>query len=302
VGAGAVGRLLACLLSLGGARVTLYARDEAKRRALEQQGLRLEGPEGVKTASVKLARGPEELAEAGFVILATKAHQLEGALQELRPVLARGPCLVLVQNGMGFQERVAQSVGPERLVVASLYIGAQLRDEGSVLYAGGSDVELAALAPSARGRLEEASRLFAAGGLRVRIRQDWRAMLWEKLIVNSAINPITALSGLSNGEVLQVPSLARLLVRVAHESYRVALAEGIGPSFTDPAAKVLEACRSTASNRSSMLQDLQAGRRTEVDFINGYIVEKAQERGVEAPLNLALYALVKGRERALGVG
>jgi 2-dehydropantoate 2-reductase len=299
-GAGAIGCLLACLFSRHGMRVVLYDRNEAKAARLTKSGLRLEQGR-LESYEVRAVSSPDSLAGLPLLILATKAYDVEQALERLGPALRHRPCLVLVQNGIGSQEAAGRYHPRERLVVASLYLGAQLKQEGHVIHAGGDSVELAAMSAEGGEALDAAREAFEGAGLRVRVREDWLAMLWDKLIVNSAINPLTALTGLTNGALLERPELRRLLVDVASESYSVALSDGIRPSYSDCGARVLEACRLTAPNRSSMLQDLEAGRRTEVDYINGYVIRRAMLRGAAAPLNSALYALVKGAEGARGV-
>jgi 2-dehydropantoate 2-reductase len=129
------------------------------------------------------------------------------------------------------------------------------------------------------------------------VTDDVQSVLWRKAAVNSAINPVTALTGLRNGQLLEVPALRSLLRQVTQESATVAehLGHDLSPA---PMPDEVEAiCRLTAGNRSSMLQDLSAGRRTEIDQINGAIVETAREAGLSAPLNATLAGLVRAASR-----
>jgi 2-dehydropantoate 2-reductase len=142
----------------------------------------------------------------------------------------------------------------------------------------------------------EVAALLASAGLEAQARADLPSLLWEKLLVNAAINPLTALTGLPNGGLAEDKLLRDLMLAAVAEGAAVAAAEGVALP-EDPVRRAVEVCRRTAQNRSSMLQDLDRGRRTEVDAINGFIVRKAKVYGIPAPVNGALYALVKGRER-----
>jgi 2-dehydropantoate 2-reductase len=127
----------------------------------------------------------------------------------------------------------------------------------------------------------------------VHIVDDARSLIWGKLVINSAINPLTALLRVKNGELLERPSARQLMGQLARETAQIAGAEKIALPFSDPAAAAEEVAHKTAANQSSMLQDVLRGAPTEIDAICGAIVKTAQKHGLEAPANLACWQLVK---------
>jgi 2-dehydropantoate 2-reductase len=145
-----------------------------------------------------------------------------------------------------------------------------------------------------RQKAEEVAALLTGAGLPATVTDDVEAALWRKAIVNAAINPLGARTRRRNGELLELPALRTLLGRVAREAHGAALAAGIALREVDPVALVEEVCRRTATNQCSMLQDVLAGRRTEIEQINGEIVRRGKAAGAAVELNETLLALVGG--------
>jgi 2-dehydropantoate 2-reductase len=205
-------------------------------------------------------------------------------------------------------------VGAARVAVGVTFEGATLLGPGEVRHAGRGPTLVGAcpengltpqppLPTADRGRQErgsEADRLAAfadllcRAGFDARVVTDIEGVLWGKAIVNAAINPLTALWRVPNGELLANADRRALLVGLAKEATAVATARGITLPYPDPVARVEEVCRATAANRSSMLQDVERGRPTEIDSINGVIVAEGRRLGVPTPVNETVWRLVRG--------
>ncbi|ELY84537.1 ketopantoate reductase family protein [Natrinema altunense] len=295
-GAGSLGSLVGGLLAREH-DVTLVAR-EAHARAVSGSGLRLEGavadaPERVFPAATTDGTG----LEADLAVVTVKSFDTVAAAERLATGTFDG--VLSLQNGMGNEATLAARLEVPVLAGTATY-GAVLREPGVVDCTGVGEVVFGARAggPSAlAARLGEA---FAAAGLETTVAEDMPRRLWEKLAVNAGINPITALTATENGAVLEDPAdvLSRAAVR---ETARVARACAV-PLSNREAQSAMEAVASaTATNTSSMRQDVLAERRTEIDAINGHVVDRAAELGIEVPTNRTLTTLVRAWERGRDV-
>ncbi len=296
VGPGAMGCLHAALLAEGGVRVGLLDHRADRAARIAEQGIIVERDGAQTTVPVACSADAADFHPATLAIIVVKAYDTDAAARHALPALDESSGVLTLQNGLGNYERIAQVV-PEACVLAgTTTTGATLLGEGHVREAGRGVAQIGS--PSgAEHRARDAVALLARGGIDCERTPAIDEALWAKAIVNAAINPLTALTGLRNGMLVEVPELLALLRAVAEEAADVARNCGVFVR-EDMAGPVEAICRQTAQNRSSMLQDVSAGRRTEIDFINGEIARRAEQRGLPAPLCRALTALVRG----LGVG
>jgi len=238
-------------------------------------------------------RGPA--AGVGLVdllVVLVKAYDTRPALAWAAPVVGLATVALTLQNGLGNAEALAEIFGPERVLVGTTAAGARLLGPGLVR-PGGDGPTL--LAPWRPGGLAAERANAVAGVLQASLTDDPQRLLWSKLVVNAGINALTAVLRVANGGLLERPSARRLMEQAALEAYHVALAEGaLLPA--DAVGQVARVAAATAVNRSSMLQDLEAGRRTEVEAINGEVVRRGREVGVATPVNAVLLDLVRGME------
>jgi 2-dehydropantoate 2-reductase len=297
IGPGALGCLLGALLLEAGEDVRLvdYRPDRAAR--LGRQGLRLRTPEGGERRLAAPIGLPHEVGPADLTIVAVKAHQTRAAALELPRLMAAGGLALTVQNGLGNLEALAEAVGPERLLAGVALLGVTREEEGAVRLAGRGPIIIGVPAGS-RVSPEETARVAAAirrAGLDCQEQPDIEAVLWEKLLVNVGINPLTALLRVPNGALPELPEAWELAVAAAREALAVAQAAGI-ELHVDPEARLKQVCEATAANRSSMLQDVLAGRPTEIDALNGQVSARGAALGLPTPVNDFLTKLL----RALG--
>jgi len=292
IGPGAIGVCVAVRLASAdaGPRVTLIDRDPDRAARLSARPLRLRTADGVVEARLPVRTVPD--APPDLVVLATKAHQARGAAAEAAAWIGSAP-IVTLQNGLGVTDEVAAAL-PEAVVVTGVtYQAATMVAEGEVQHAANIVTHLGYLGRPADALAEAVADLFGRAGLPARVAADMTPIVWWKLLVNAAINPVAALAGVANGEVARRRTLSALASVLAEEGQAVARAEGVRLPGDDAASAALETARATAANRCSMLQDLDAGRPTEIAYLNGAIVRVADRHGVPVPANRAAAALVR---------
>jgi 2-dehydropantoate 2-reductase len=289
VGTGAMGSLFAARLVRGGQPVTMLGTWKAAVESLRSNGVSLIDADGEEhRLAVYATDDPRECIGARYALILVKAWQTERAARQLGECLATEGLAVTLQNGLGNREALIQSLGPERVALGVTTTGATLLEPGQVKAGGEGPISIEQ--NQALGPLVEALR---SASFNVQIVEDVRSLIWGKLVVNSAINPLTALLRVPNGELLARPSAREMMSKLARETAQVARAEKVELAFADPAAAAEEVARRTATNRSSMLQDVQRGAPTEIDAICGAVVQTAQKHGLSTPANWACWQLVR---------
>jgi 2-dehydropantoate 2-reductase len=293
VGTGALATLFAARLAQAGHIITMLGTWRDGIEALEQHGARFVDSHGdEKRYPVHATDDPRECVGARHVIVLVKAWQTERVASQLQTCLADDGLVLTLQNGLGNRETLMQSLGLDRVAIGIVMAGATLLGPGLVKAGGEGKISLEQ--NQALGPVEEALR---SAGFNIQTVDDVRSLIWGKLIVNAAINPLTALLRVKNGELLERPSAREMMRALARETAQVANAEGINLPFDDPISAVEEVARKTAENTSSMLQDVLRGAPTEIDAICGAVVNIAQKHEVNTPINWACWQLVKSLSR-----
>ena len=256
---------------------------------LNKDGVRLVDADGIDHKySVHATDDPRECKNVKYVVVLVKAWQTERVAGQLKDCLADDGLVLTLQNGLGNRETLIQSLGLDRVALGSTTTGATLLGPGLVK-AGGEGV-ISLEQNQALGPMEEALK---SAGFKVQPVEDADALIWGKLVVNAAINPMTALLRVKNGELLERPSARELMKALAIETASVARAENIQLPFDDPVKAAEDVARKTAANTSSMLQDVLRGAPTEIDAICGAVVKTAKKHGIETPVNRVCWDLVK---------
>jgi 2-dehydropantoate 2-reductase len=300
-----MGCLLAAALSDAGHAVFLLDRDAERARRLSLRGITFWRGGTARVVRLPVAAPVDGVPPAwqhpDLIAIAVKAYDtraaVAGALRLARPHTR----WISLQNGLGNAEVLAESVPATQIACATTAMGATRGAEGVVREAGCGVTRWApAVGGAAHGVFTEWAAALAAQGWPVERCDTAAEVVWSKAVINAAINPVTALWRVSNGTAAQRPALAALMAAAANEGGRIAAALGIRLSFADPAAAAAQVCRQTADNLSSMLQDVLAGRRTEVDALNGALVAAAGPAGVAVPVITDLWRRVKALECAGG--
>jgi 2-dehydropantoate 2-reductase len=295
VGSGAVGSLFAANLSLlDDVEVWAFDLNELHVAAINRGGLRLSGV-GDVVGRPRATSDAAELPPCDFGIVATKAMHTEPAIAATAHAFADG-CVATVQNGLGNEETIAQHV--ERIIRGTTFPAGKLLEPGHVQWDVKGDTTLGPY--DGRTPLAEVERLADActrAGMPAKAVEDARGPQWRKVIFNASTNPIGALTGLTHGRVCERPDLRAFVTGLVDEGKAVAAAQGIELD-ADPEELIDHAARKDVAydHKASMLQDVEARRQTEIDYLNGGIVRFGREGGVPTPLNAAIQALVKGVE------
>jgi 2-dehydropantoate 2-reductase len=299
VGSGAVGSLFAANLArLEDVEVWAYDLAHDHVDAINRDGLRLSGAEDV-VGPVHATSDPADLPPCDFGIVATKAMHTEAAIGATAAAFAETGAVASVQNGVGNEETIARHV--ERVIRGTTFPAGRLVEPGHVRWEVKGDTTFGPFEPSPAPADAIAALADACtrAGLPSTAVPDARGPQWRKVIFNAATNPVGALTGLTHGRVCEDPALRRLVTGLVDEGKAVAKAQGVELD-ADPEELIDHAARPDVAydHKASMLQDVEARRATEVDYLNGGIVRFGKEHGVPTPLNEAILALVKGLERS----
>ena len=293
VGAGSIGSLLAALLCKSKEEVWLLAKTEEEAKKINADGISVEGVSGNWQARVKAASDPKDVQECGLVVVCVKAYDTKSAARAARQMVAEEGVVLTLQNGMGNIELLQDVVGQEKVIGGITNMGAVLLGAGKVRHAGKGDVVIGRLDGKVPVAMRAIRERFTRAGIETKVSKEIRGALWAKLLINAGINPLTAVTRLNNGSLVEIKEVRELMRQAVSEGARVAKRKRIKLAYEDPLAKVEAVCEATASNISSMLQDVLAKRRTEVEYINGFIVRQGQELGIPVPVNVVLLNLVK---------
>lgn len=292
-GAGSLGSLVGGLLTRAH-DVTLVGR-EPHVSTVRESGLRVTGLEAFTVHPEATTDGTD--LRADLAVVTVKGFDTETAAEALSTGTFRA--VLSLQNGMGNEDVLAASLECAVLAGTTTH-GAILREPGVVEWTGRGTVVVGPWQPPKTPLAEAAGGAFREADLDAEVVTDVRRRLWEKLAVNAAINPVTALARLENGALRSGPA-AITANAAARETATVARAAGVDLPDSAAVARAEAVMAATASNRSSMYQDVAAGGRTEIDTITGYVVERADENGVEVPVNRTLLALVRAWEAGRGL-
>ena len=311
LGAGAIGAYVGAALARGGADVTLIARGP-HLAAMAEHGVRVLSPRGDFTAHPPATDDLAAVADADVVFVALKAYSLPEIAPRLGKVLAPGAAAIWAQNGIPwwyFQSLpepagdaracrawtpaavIASSIGPEHNVGCVVYCSTEIIEPGVIRHIEGTRFTIGEPDGSASERCRQISAAFAAGGLRAPVEARLRDQIWLKLVGNVAFNPITALTGATLGELGALPQMRDLLRAIFAEC--AAVAGRLEISFPVSLDRRLEAGLAVGDHKTSMLQDLEAGKRLELDCMTGAVVELADRLGIDVPHVRTVHACAK---------
>ena len=297
VGAGAMGCVYAALMADAGNEVWAIDTWQAHVDAIAANGLRLEGASGDRTVALGATTDPTAVGPCDLVIVATKAPQVEAAAGAVRALLGPETAVLTIQNGLGSAAKVARILGQERVVIGVVGgFGASIKAPGHAHHNGMELVRLGESSGAATPRLERIAALWRDAGFTVKCFDDIDQLVWEKLICNVCYSGTATLTGLTVGEIMADADAWPIASGCAAEAYRVARAKGVRLDFDDPVAYVRDFGAKIPGARPSMLLDHLAGRRSEIDAINGAIPPEALALGLEAPYNSLVSALVRAKE------
>ncbi len=301
VGPGAMGCLFASLLSGDGREVWILDHRPERAALINERGVTVESAGKERTSRVRASGDASEIGPCRLAIFCVKSGDTESAARSASPLVGPGTDALSLQNGLGNVEVLEAAFGDGRTLGGTTAQGANLIGPGRARHAGFGETVIGQPGGGV-DRAEAAARIFRECGIETRVTDDLAGLIWSKLAINAAINPLTALLNVNNGFLAECPETLELMRLAAGEVKAVCDKEGIRLLFDDPFQKAAAVARATSANVSSMLQDVRAGRPTEIGRISGAAAERAKAAGLDAPVNRALYLLVKALERSYGGG
>ena len=298
VGTGAMGSVYAAVLGKAGHEVWAIDRWQAHLDAIARDGLRVSGASGTYVVdALQVAPSPVAAGACDVWIVATKASDVEAVAAEIAPLLRPDDVVVAFQNGLGAGERVARHV-PEGQVLVGIAegFGSSIPAPGTVHHTGMRLVRLGELHGGPSARLDHLAATWRAAGFNVRAFEDIDRMVWEKFLCNVTLSAPCAAFDVTVGELMADDEAWAVALGCMLEAYRLAGPMGVTFSFDDPVAYVTEFSATIPEASPSMRLDHLAGRRSEVDVINGQVVDLSRQFDLTAPYNQALCALLRRRE------
>jgi len=292
VGTGAMGSVYAGLFAAAGHEVWAIDRWREHVEAMREKGLRVEGASGDRTVKLNATTEARDAGVCDLVVLATKAMHVAAAAASIKPLLKAETPVLSIQNGLGGPDTAASILGKEHVMVGVVGgFGASMRAPGHAHHNGWELVRLGELGGPITPRLKRIEELWRGAGFRVKVFDDIDQLVWEKLLCNCAYSGPCAIAECTIGEVMSDPDLARVSAACASEGFEVALNKNIKLGFADPVGYVRDFGSKIPNARPSVLLDLLAKRKSEIEVING---------SIPRPTNQTLTALVLAKERRLG--
>lgn len=288
VGTGAMANFFAARLAACGVKIDMLGTWPEGLSALNQNGVCMVDAQGKgSNYTVHASAAPADFEGAKLALVLVKAWQTDRAARQLLDCLAPDGIALSLQNGLGNRETLSQHLGEARVGLGVTTMGATLLGPGRVRPGGEGVISL-----EVNPRLKPFVDIFKKAKFAVESAPDLEALIWGKLVINAAINPLTALLRVPNGEILSRPAASVLMARAADEVARVAAALGVTLPFDAPVSAATDVARKTAANHSSMLQDITRGSPTEIDAICGQVVRFGQRCKVSTPTNYAFLKLI----------
>ncbi len=292
IGAGAMGSLIGGLLARAGEEVWLIDVWEDHISTIKREGLTIIEKDRELNIPVNATLDPIEVGPVELGIVMVKSYHTRDAAVTALSLKDENSLFITLQNGLGNIEILMEVLGEDSVIAGSTSQGATLLSPGKILHAGAGKTFIGELNGRKSKRTMKVAEVFNNAGIETEVTEDIMHILWTKLLVNVGINALTAVTGIKNGEILDYPEAEEILEDAVSEAMMIAKHKGIefGSEIVD---KVKEICRLTAPNRSSMGQDIDNQRRTEIEAINGIIVREGGRMGINVPVNKTLYRLIK---------
>ncbi len=298
VGAGAIGCLFGGRLHWTGQTVLLIHHRKSEAASIEKNGVRIQQPSGkVVRVHIQTRTRLSRCDKPDLVLVTVKAYDSKAVASLLKNSGVRNVPVLSLQNGLGNVEELARQLGSDSIIAGTTTEGAMTIGPGEVIHTGHGMTWVGEMNGRLSDRCLAIKRTFRKAGFSTIISDNIKGVLWAKAIVNSSINPISAITRVKNGDVTKIPELREIASKVIDEGTAVAHANGI-PLIPNPKSLLAKTLALTRRNKSSMLQDIEARRKTEIRQLNGSISRLGSLAGVRTPFNDLLTKLVLALERA----
>ena len=296
MGAGAMGGLFGGLLAFSGEEVWLVDVQKEQVDVINSVGLTLEEGDKLQIIGVNATRDVASIGKADLVLFFVKTYHTEQAVSDALALEKEDTIFLTLQNGLGNEEVLCKRIDPKKVMLGVTGQGATFLGPGHVRHAGRGKTFIGELDHGVSGRAIHVARMFGEAGIDTEVSENIHDLIWDKLLVNVGINALTALTELKNGQLLDYPETLRIMEALVSEAAEVARRKGIRIEG-NPIERVKSVAEATRGNRSSMGQDIDFRRKTEIDAINGAVVREAKRLGLPVPCNEVVTDLIKTIER-----
>jgi 2-dehydropantoate 2-reductase len=297
MGAGAMGSLFGGLLTRSGEEVWLVGNRKEQIDTICSAGLTFQEKGELQIIPMNATLDVTSVGKADLVIFFVKTYDAKIAVSDALVLEKEDTIFLTLQNGLGNEEVICQKIDRQKVMLGVTGHGATVLGPGHIRHAGWGKTFIGELDHRITDRAVRITQMFCGAGIDTEVSSNIHDHVWGKLLVNVGINALTALTGFKNGQLLDYPESARLMEKLVFEAAEVARRKGVHFE-EDPVEKVRKAIEATKENRSSMGQDFDHRRKTEIEAINGAVVREAQPLGVPVPFNQAVTDLVKAIEKS----
>ncbi len=289
-----MGSLFGGGLTSSGHDVVLYDVYKDHVDAINRDGLSIEDAAtgAVKVVKPTASADPEAVRDSDVMIIFVKSTNTEEAAASFKAYAKPSTIALTLQNGLGNEAILRKHFGSGRTAAGVTSQGATFLGPGKIRHAGKGPTHMA-MADGKQDKLADLAKALKDAGFEIHVDKDVAGMIWSKLLINVGINAMTALLNLKNGQLLDFTDIKDIMADMVAEAMAVAKARGITLSYPDPLSVVYDVAAKTGANFSSMLQDFQRNRQSEIDFMNGAIVREAKELGISVPVNETVTRLVR---------
>jgi len=296
MGAGAMGGLFGGLLAFSGEDVWLVDISKESIELINAVGLTFESKGKLQIFRLNATTDVASVGKADLVIFFVKTYHTEKAVSDALVLQQENTVFLTLQNGLGNEEVLCKKIDPKSVLLGVTGQGATLMGPGHIRQAGWGKTYIGELDHRVSDRATQIAKMLGEADIETEVSENIHDLIWDKLLANVGINALTALTDMKNGELLEEPETVRIMETLVAEAAEVARKEGVRIEG-DPVEKVKKIAQATAENRSSMGQDFDYRRRTEIDAINGAVVREAEKLGVPVPCNRVITDLVKVIEK-----
>lgn len=295
IGAGAMGAMFGARFSDAGADVVLFDRDAGHIAAIREEGLRVTHREGDRTFRLAATTDPTALGPRDMALVMVDGNATGSVAGMLAEAMPREAFALTLQNGIGNVEALAAALGSGRVMAGSTYNSGARIAPGHIAHTNLGDTAIGEVDGTRSERLDRIAALFRAAGLPVTPSGNVMGHVWMKFVLNVALNPVAAVTGLRPGEIVRTAAARALVEHILDEALAVVAAKGITLPEADPRGHILDHAWERY-NRPSMLQHVETGRRTEIEALNGALVREGAALGLPCPFNEAIVLAVKALE------
>jgi 2-dehydropantoate 2-reductase len=293
IGAGALGSLFAHHFHEHLIDFVIYEKNRDAVEDIQKNGLTIVKGETSKTIKPAISSSPDILNDSDIIFLFVKSYSTAGALTDISKSIKSDSLIVSLQNGLGNVEEIRKIIDAERIIYGATTVGASKSSHSTVISGGAGVINIGC---SEQGHLMKVHHLLNNAGFSSYTSDDPDYIIWHKAVINAGINPIAAILNISNGGILSDKYASELQEKIIKEAVDAAAANSIKLDYTEILNTTRDVCDKTSSNICSMLQDLRNGRKTEIESINGKLIEYGDSKGLSLTYNRSLFLLIKSME------